>query len=102
MGWMDGVKLNFYIFSRFIRRASSNNSTGSPRRRSSVKQDEFIEWMEEQTSEQDDDPLRDAFTLLDTDKDGFLKKVYRQWSYFQIAGCHAEQFRNLPLQLPKQ
>ena len=47
-----------------------------------MKQEEFIDWMQEQTSQDDDDPLRDAFTLLDTDKDGFLKKVQLLWVYF--------------------
>ena len=67
------------FLSRFIRRASSNNSSGSSHRPSSVSQEEFIDWIQEQNAERDnsddDDPLRDAFALLDADKDGFLNKV---------------------------
>ena len=50
-----------------------------------MSQEEFIDWIQEQNAERDnsddDDPLRDAFALLDADKDGFRNKVkkIREW-----------------------
>ncbi len=74
---------------RFIRRASSTDETdptGAGQRngvdasqkpmssQDRVDHEEFLNWVRNEGTEQND-PLRDAFTLLDSDNDGFLSKV---------------------------